>query len=220
MSSQPWQQNFNVEDLNSSYKENLSPEQLLWLQIRACNTAHNEGDEMGYGNAVKSLLINVPEDIREEVEAQEDLYHKFEKNWRPALVDGEYYSADPERPDIINKKGTLRYNPRFRGRHFEKTPLKDKDGKETGEFDYVEVYEEGGPHQISPLYAEEEIWDYYMLQKLIMAALQEHGLTWKQERTEIFTGEEWDPAFDPPEEEEEDVELKVDEDERDKPQAN
>ena len=196
--SNPWSPaSFNVEDLSSNYRGDLDPEKIVWLQIQRCNVLHSTGDEMLYGNAVMSLLINVPEDIRLEVEDNENEYHHVAKIWKPAGR----FSADPENPFTINNPGDLDYDPKFKGRHYEP----DGDG-------FKEVYVIGGIHQISPLWLEDESWDYYALQKMIMAALQGHGLTWKKERTEIFTGEEWDPAFDPPEEEATD--------ERDEPKKN
>jgi hypothetical protein len=198
--SNPWSTSFNVEDLNSSYRGDLDPEKIVWLQIQRCNVLHSQGDEILYGNAVLSLLINVPEDIRLEVEDHEEEYHIVKKQWVPQGR----FSGDPEAPFIINNRGDLDYDAAYRGRRYEK----DGDG-------WKEVYETGGIHQVSPIWTETENWDYYVLQKLIMAALQNHGLTWKKERTEIFTGEEWDPAFDPPDDEEEEGDVKLEVDEED-----
>lgn len=195
MSSHPWEQDgFKVEDLGSSYRGDLDPEKIVWLQIQRCNVLHSTGDEILYGNAVMSLLINCPADIREDIESREEEYHIKEKMWRPQKG----YSADPENPFIINNRGDLDYDPAFRGRRYEK----DGDG-------WREVWETGGPHQVSPVYRETESWDYYQLQKMIMAALQDHGLTWKQERVEMATGEEWNESFNPPPPEEEDEDEPV-----------
>jgi hypothetical protein len=179
--SKPWTVDFNVEELGSSYRGDLDPEKMVWIQIQRCNILHSQGEEVLYGNAVMSLLINVPTDIRIEIESGDllPLYYTKNKMWRPVLIDGDWGSADPDHPDMINVLGTLRYNPKFNN---------------------------GQPKQISPVEKEEETWDYYALQRLIMEKLQERGLTWKKQRTEIFTGEEWDPAFDPIEEEDDEPE--------------
>lgn len=173
--SNPWDKPFDISDIPSSYRGDLDPEKMVWLQIQRCNILHSQGDEELYGNSVMSLLINIPTDIQIELENADyqELYYKKEKIWKP--VRGR--SSDPNNPFIINNPNDIDYDPNFNG---------------------------GKPLQVSPIEIDEEKWDYYTLQKLIMRMLQERGLTWKKQRTEIFTGEEWDPAFNPPEEEEDD----------------
>ncbi len=198
--SKPWNPGSTTEfdDSGGGFRGDLDPEKLVWLQIRTCNSLHSQGDDILFGNAVMSLFAIIPSSIREDIEENEWEYHIKDKVWKPVLMDGEYGSSDPDNPDIINVKGTLRYNSHFKARRYEKNMIiiKDKDGKNIEEIEIKEVYEVGGPHQLSPIYIEDEQWDYYILFKLITGKLEERGLTWHIQRVEKITGNEWDPSKD------------------------
>lgn len=177
--SKPWDKSFNADDVTPSYRGDLDPEKMVWLQSYSCNVLYNHGEDELHSRAAKILLINIPSDIQDILETPDykELYYKKEKVWKS--VRG--YSSDPKNPFIINKREDIDYDPEFNG---------------------------GEPLQISPIEDEEEHWDCYVLQKLIMRLLQERGLTWKLQRIEKFTGEEWDPAFEPEEEDEGEDESK------------
>jgi hypothetical protein len=209
--SKPWNPGGSTEfdDSGGGFRGDLDPEKLVWLQIRTCNNLHSQGDEILFGNAVMSLFAIIPSSIREDIEDHEEDYHTYDNIWKSVLTEGDHGSADPDNPDISNIKGTLRYNPHFRGRHYEKVITKtvDEDGKEVEEIKINEVYEIGGPHQTSPIYIESEQWDYYALFKLITRKLEERGLTWHVQRIEKITGNEWDPSKDTEEDNDDDPDV-------------
>jgi hypothetical protein len=136
-----------------SFRGNLDPERLVWLQIRECNIAHNNGDEMRFGNAVMGLLAIIPSSKRREIKARRDEYVILEERWVPWNDGGGALSADPDHPIIINRKGIdLDYDPNF------------NDGKEK---------------QISPILKKEEKTDYYTLFEMIQDGLEESKLSWR-----------------------------------------
>ena len=142
---------FGADDI--SFRGNLDPEKLVWLQIRECNIAHNSGDETLFGNAVMSLLAIIPTSKRREIEERRDEYVTEEEKWVPLKVGGATLSADPSHPLVINRKGIdLEYSPDFNN---------------------------GEPKQISPIFKKEEHWDYYTLFVMIQDALEEAKLSWR-----------------------------------------
>lgn len=140
-----------------SFQENLDSEKLVFSQIRACNMAHNEGDEISFGNAVMQLLAIIPSSMRKEIKAQEEEYLTEDEIWVSLKIGGMVLSNDPENPVIINRKGIdLDYDPNFNG---------------------------GKPKQISPILKKDVNWDYYILFVMIQEALEKGNISWKPDRT-------------------------------------
>ncbi len=194
---------FNKIDELGGFRGDLDPEFLVRLQTNRCAIAQSTGDSATFNGSVMALLGLIPMEKRAEIDAlktdPDRGYIKYGNKWTPKTYSGWVLSDDPYNPTITNEPRGNNYDS-----HYMSTRYEERENKETGEKMWVKIVERGGIHWISPTREEDvENIDYYRLFILIQEKLQEAGLSWHMQRLEVFTGEQWDPAF--AEEEEEDA---------------
>lgn len=143
------------KDDNTEFHGELDIQKIIFDQIILCNRMR-ANDPTLYRDCVEQLNLLLPWQQQIEVEEEWEDYTIETKEWRAALLDGEWGSKDPEKPDMINVPGTLRYNPKF------------NDGK---------------PKQISPIWHEATEVDPALKFKTIMRKLQGIGYTHKTDQT-------------------------------------
>ncbi len=184
---------FNKIDEIGGFRGDLDPEFLVRLQTNRCAIAQSTGDLAAFGGAVMALLGIIPTKKRNEILAikndPENGYIHASDKWIPQISAGWVLSDDPYNPTVTNEPGSLNYNPRFMATRYE-----EREDLETKEKKWVKVMERGGIHWISPLHEEGvEEPDYYRLFILIQEQMENAGLSWKLDKIEVFTGEQWVP---------------------------
>jgi hypothetical protein len=157
-------------DEGMEFRGDLNIQKIIYDQIQMCNRARAQGDSMLYQECVQQLQLLLPWQQQIEVEDEHEDYEEHIEEWRPAMIDGEFGSDDPEQPDLINVPGTLRYNQNFNN---------------------------GKPKQMSPIWHEETRILPDLLFKKIMQKLQGIGYTHKQDE-QMNDGGDIPEGEDPP----------------------
>ena len=97
----------------TSFRENLDPEQLVRLQINRCNIARSSGDEELFNNNVLGLLALVPSGKREEIEERATEYTEEVNDYEYTYRYGRPLGS-VENPFCINLPDNENYNPRLK----------------------------------------------------------------------------------------------------------
>lgn len=176
-----------ANDASMEFRGDLNIQRIIYDQVTLCNKARS-GDPSVYSECVEQLLLLIPFQQQAEIEAETQDYIVNESGWVPVTMDGESGSSDPNNPDVVNQRRSIRYNRNMRGRWF--TFTYDED---SGEYrDVKETWVMGGPHWLSPIYRESSYTDPSQLFKKIMRKLQGIGYTHKQDEIQRDLG-----ALDP-----------------------
>jgi hypothetical protein len=168
----------------SKVEQSVDPNTELGRAISRCFYAVSVGDQDLLMCALDSLKTAVPNNIKTILDEIEEICTTTESRWkRPKASWANSLSIDPLSPVIRNEKNDLDYDPSFVGRRFE--PVLGEDGEPTGR--YTAIQEEGGPHWMSPIYSEEQVTNYNQEFRMIMTALEDNGLWWREKKdTEHF----------------------------------
>jgi hypothetical protein len=142
---------FDETSIDAEFKQKINVEYLVLKQIDRCNTAAYEGDEGKFNNAVESLLAMLPKENRVRIENEKSKSEYVETIEQPVY---QYSCGKP--------MGTPE-NPIYRNK---KTDWN---------------YDGGEPILVSPTTEEVEVVNYQKLYKMILAELQDVGVTWKIE---------------------------------------
>lgn len=190
---------------SGAFRGDLDPEYLIRLQINRCAIAQTTGDEAMYAGAVLALVTQLPSGKRKEIEDERGDYMEWVEEWEYKTISG-WRVGTPERPVYRNLPEDDDYDPYLKQTVIEKKIEKrtvKRLNEETGETEEAEVeYEveaeretQGQPVLVSPKLVKREKIDYHKLNIKAMEKLQTSGLTWKMDKVEIFTGEEWTPEM-------------------------
>jgi hypothetical protein len=148
-------------------KQKLNVEYIALKQMDRLNQAQMMGDEVIIKKCLRSLVSLIPPINRQNILDRENEYIGISYIWS-APKEFPYLSKDPKNPLIINRVGVdLDYDPKFNGRRYENT----EDGVK-------EVYEVGGPHQVSPIYIENVDENLDVYSDIIQDEYLSLGLTW------------------------------------------
>ena len=187
------------------FRGDLDPEYLIRLQINRCAIAQTTGDEAMYAGAVLALITQLPRRKREEIENEKAEYTTIVEEYEYKKIGG-WKVGTPEKPVYTNLPEDDDYDPNLKQTIIENKIMKRKTkvfNEEKGEEEEIEEEYEaevpretiGEPILVSPILVKKEKIDYHKLNIKAMEKLQVSGLTWKMDKVEIFTGEEWDPSM-------------------------
>ena len=149
--NEPVVDSFDETSVDAEFKQKINVEYLVLKQIDRCNTAAYEGDEGKFNNAVESLLAMLPKENRQRIESEKNREQYTETIEQPVY---QYSCGHP--------MGTPE-NPIYRNK---KTDWNWDGGEQI---------------LVSPTIEEVEQVDYQKLYKMILAELQDVGVTWKIE---------------------------------------
>jgi hypothetical protein len=138
-------------NVDAEFKQKVNVEYLVLKQIDRCNTAAYEGDEGKFNNAVESLLSMLPKENRQRIESDKNREEYVETIEQPVY---QYSCGKPMGSPESPIYRNLPTDWNYRG---------------------------GEPILVSPTIEEVEQTDYQKLYKLILAELQDVGVTWKVE---------------------------------------
>jgi hypothetical protein len=160
----------SYSDEGIEFRGDLNIQKIIYDQITLCNRVRVQDPSL-FAECVEELYLLIPWQQQIEVDDEYEDYTNEVKEWRPALIDGELGSSDPDHPDLVNIPGTLRYNPKFNN---------------------------GQPKQVSPIWHEESVVDPHLKLKKIMLKLQGIGYTHKQDEQQKDWGDIPDDEPVPP----------------------
>lgn len=175
-------------DEESTFRENLDPEQLVRLQINRCNVARNTGDEVIFNNNVLGLLSLIPQRKRLEIEDRKSEYTKSVDDYEYQVVGG-WKLGTPENPVYRNLPMDLDYDPTLKQVTLNPVKKKDAEGNEYDDFEEIVTY--GEPVLVSPIKVSQDIVDYSHLFTIIIAELENLKMWFRIEEI-MVDGGDWE----------------------------
>lgn len=175
--SDPNQPRGNFGDDEAALKEHLDMRLIVYDLMKSLNRAAERGDLIAFQSLVNRFRDSLPRYKRIEVEDEAVDYTCDDSHWEAIKIEGDTLSAEYKNPTIHNKKGTIRYNPNFRGMWYKITY------NDEGEvIDAEEEYTKGGENWLSPKWVKDkEKIDYNALSVKVAEKWEELGYIFRSD---------------------------------------